>query len=62
MGLEQEIEEATEKVVRADNFSKDTLTAMAERCKSQGCEMENCCSFVLQVYQRCRWCGKTGGI
>ncbi len=31
---------------------------MRERCEEQGHDWENCCSVILQVYQRCKWCGE----
>lgn len=30
---------------------------MRQRCEEQGHAWENCCSAMLQVYERCKWCG-----
>lgn len=32
--------------------------AMRARCSEQGHQMENCCSAMFQVYERCKWCGE----
>jgi hypothetical protein len=29
----------------------------AERCATQGHELEDCCSAFFRVFRRCRWCG-----
>jgi hypothetical protein len=34
------------------------LFAMRARCEEQGHELENCCSVMFQIYQRCKWCGE----
>ena len=29
----------------------------AERCEEQRHVWENCCSFLFEIYQRCKYCG-----
>ena len=38
--------------------SPQTKEAMADRCHAQGHEWENCCSFMFEIYARCKWCGE----
>ena len=35
----------------------DVQEVMGLRCGEQGHDMENCCSAIFRVYQRCKWCG-----
>ena len=37
--------------------SGDVREAMTIRCEEDGHDYQNCMSFVLHVYQECRWCG-----
>ena len=55
---QDKIDSAIARVVRSDEFSEDTLTAMAVRCESQGHEYEGCVSALFHFYNRCRWCGR----
>ncbi len=41
-----------------DSASKETREAMADRCHEDGHNWVNCCSFMFQIYMKCKWCGK----
>jgi hypothetical protein len=36
----------------------DTRQTHAGRCEEQGHQWENCCSAMMQLYERCKWCGE----
>lgn len=38
-------------------YTADVELAMSARCEEQGHDWENCASIMLQLYQRCKWCG-----
>lgn len=38
------------------------LLAMGQRCEEESHNWENCCSPMLQIYMRCKWCGKVKGV
>lgn len=39
--------------------SEETLAAMRDRCELEGHNYENCATLCFNVYQRCKWCGKS---
>ncbi len=41
---------------------EEVRKAMLERCEQESHSYENCCSVMLQVYQRCKWCGHVDGV
>lgn len=42
-----------------DQYAReDTRTEAEQRCDEQGHVWENCCSIFLQVYVKCKYCGK----
>lgn len=51
------IEERAERLHKLLERS-EVQEAMKERCEEQGHDYENCCSFTLQIYQKCKWCGE----
>ena len=57
--LQQQVDKAVADVLRWDNFSDETITAMRGRCEHQGHELENCCTAFFDCCQRCRWCGSS---
>ncbi len=52
LSIEDQAAHARELLERAD-----VKEAMRIRCEEDGHDYENCCSFLLQVYRRCKWCG-----
>lgn len=38
--------------------SEETLDAMRDRCHEQGHDYEGCCSFLLEITMKCKWCGE----
>lgn len=47
----------TDKEFEALMSEPKVLQAMSIRCEEQGHSWENCCSAVLRIYMRCKWCG-----
>ena len=48
--------------VDEETWSIETATErdceiQALRCAEDGHHWENCCTIILTIYQRCRWCG-----
>ena len=39
-------------------IDKAVQQSQEARCEVQGHDYENCCTVFLQIYAKCKWCGK----
>lgn len=54
--IEQKAKDIRELLLR-----EDVKMAMRVRCDEDGHAVENCCSPLLRIYSRCKWCGDEEG-